>query len=66
MRVGVVLPRSWIEPFRGITAAAAWDRVVSAAQTADRLGFAVRYLASGAAAFATGANHVVDGGYSLW
>jgi F420-dependent oxidoreductase-like protein len=39
MRAGIVLPQGWIEPFTGSSAAADWERAVSAARTAERLGF---------------------------
>jgi len=44
MRVGVVLPQGWLEPFRGADAAAHWQRVVSASRSAERLGFESGWL----------------------
>jgi F420-dependent oxidoreductase-like protein len=44
MRAGIVLPQGWIEPFAGSGAAAHWERVVSAARTAERLGFESGWL----------------------
>jgi F420-dependent oxidoreductase-like protein len=39
MRAGVVLPQGWIETFSDSSAAVAWQRAVSSARTAERLGF---------------------------
>lgn len=44
MRAGVVLPQGWTEPFTGSTSAAAWQRMVSAARSAERLGFESAWL----------------------
>ena len=39
MRVGVVLPQGWTEPFTGASPADAWERAVSAAGIVETLGF---------------------------
>lgn len=44
MRVGVVLPQGWTEPYRGTSPEAAWGRLVSSAQAAERLGFDSAWL----------------------
>lgn len=44
VRLGVVLPQGWTEPYRDTSPETAWDRVVSAAQTAERLGFDSAWL----------------------
>ena len=44
MRAGVVLPQGWVETFTESSAAVAWERVVSAARTAERLGFESGWL----------------------
>jgi F420-dependent oxidoreductase-like protein len=39
MRVGIALPQGWVEPFTDVHPRAAWARMVSAARTAETLGF---------------------------
>jgi F420-dependent oxidoreductase-like protein len=44
MRAGIALPQGWAEPFASMSPAEAWARVVSAARSAEQLGFDSAWL----------------------